>query len=106
MSSAHRPSPRLNCWPSSSPPGSKGSRRPQSLRRCWSGSAPSPRFDPSKEAHRQLAALGRACTGRVRGWIEGGGPGNVHSIGRRRSMVRELLAEELQEIDALVKPLL
>lgn len=39
-------------------------------------------------------------------WLESGGPGKTRSIGRVRSMVREMLAEELQEIDAWVEPLL
>ena len=35
-----------------------------------------------------------------------GGAGKVHSIGRLRSMVREMLAEELAEIDEWGEPLL
>ena len=35
-----------------------------------------------------------------------GGPGKVRSIGKLRSMVREMLAEELAEIDECVEPLL
>lgn len=37
---------------------------------------------------------------------EAGGPGKVHSIGKLRSMVREMLAEELGQIDELVEPML
>jgi hypothetical protein len=62
-----------------------------------------PQFDPSKAEHRRLAELGRACTQKVTDWLEGGGPGKVHSIGKLRSMVREMLAEELGEIDGLVR---
>ena len=39
----------------------------------------------------------------ARGWAR---PGQVRSIGKLRSMVREMLAEELGEIDELVEPLL
>jgi hypothetical protein len=67
---------------------------------------PIPRFDPSEGAHRKLAELGRACTQKVADWVEAGGPGQVRSIGKLRSMVREMLAEELGEIDQWVEPLL
>jgi hypothetical protein len=39
----------------------------------------------------------------ARGWAR---PGRVRSTGRLRSMVREMLAEELGEIDEWVEPLL
>jgi hypothetical protein len=39
-------------------------------------------------------------------WLEGGGPGKVRSTGKLRSMVREMLAEELSQIDELVEPML
>jgi hypothetical protein len=42
----------------------------------------------------------------VADWLEAGGPGKVRSIGKLRSMVREMLAEELGEIDEWVEPLL
>jgi len=67
---------------------------------------PIPQFDPSEEAHLKLADLGRACTQKVADWLEAGGPGKVRSIGKLRSMVREVLAEELKEIDGWVEPLL
>ncbi len=67
---------------------------------------PIPRFDPSQEVHKELAALGRECAQKASDWIEAGGPGNVRSIGKLRSMVRDLLEEELAEIDEWVKPLL
>jgi hypothetical protein len=43
---------------------------------------------------------------RVAGWLAGGGAGKVTSIGRLRGMVRQMLAVELAEIDALVKDIL
>ena len=63
---------------------------------------PIPQFDPLEEAHRKLAELGRACTQKVADWLEAGGPGKVRSIGKLRSMVRGMLAEELGEINGLV----
>jgi len=63
-------------------------------------------FDPSEEAHLELAELGRVCTQKVADWLGGGGPGKVRSIGKLRSMVREMLAEEREEIDGWVEPLL
>jgi methylase of polypeptide subunit release factors len=67
---------------------------------------PIPQFDPSEEAHLKLAELGRVCTQKVTDWLEGGGPGKVRSIGKLRSMVREMLAEELGEIDGLVRKMI
>jgi hypothetical protein len=39
-------------------------------------------------------------------WLEGCGSGKVRSIGKLRSMVREMLAEALGQIDELVEPIL
>ena len=62
------------------------------------GHATSPQFDPTREEHFKLAELGRACTQKVADWLEADGPGKVRSIGKLRSMVREMLGEELGEI--------
>jgi hypothetical protein len=43
---------------------------------------------------------------KVADWLEAGGPGKVRRIGKLRSMVREMLAEELGQIDEWVEPLL
>ena len=63
---------------------------------------PIPQFDPGDAVHRRLAELGKECTQKVAEWLESGGPGKIRSIGRLRSMVREMLAEELEEINGLV----
>ncbi len=68
--------------------------------------APIPQFDPVSLAHRRLAELGKNCSKKVVDWLEAGGPRQVRSIGKLRSMVREMLAEELSEIDEWVEPLL
>jgi len=60
---------------------------------------PIPQFDPSQEDHRRLAELGKACSERVAAWLATGGPGKTQSIGRLRRLVREMLREELAEID-------
>ena len=39
-------------------------------------------------------------------WLASGGPGDVRSTGKLCSMVREMLAEELGQIDELVEPML
>jgi len=39
-------------------------------------------------------------------WLEGCEPGRVRSIGKLRSTVREMLAEELGQIDEMVEPML
>jgi len=67
---------------------------------------PIPQFDPSKEEHLRLAELGQVCTQKVAEWLQSGGPGKIRSIGKLRSMVREMLAEELGKIDELVEPML
>ena len=67
---------------------------------------PIPQFDSSREEHLKLAELGKACTQKVADWLEAGGPGKIRSIGKLRSMVREMLAGELEEIDELVRGML
>jgi hypothetical protein len=67
---------------------------------------PIPEFDPESQDHRRLAELGILCSRRVRKWIESGGPGNTRSIGVLRRGVRNILSEELFEIDSVVKPML
>jgi hypothetical protein len=60
---------------------------------------PIPQFDPAQPEHRRLAELGKACSERVAAWLAAGGPGKTQSIGRLRRLVREMLREELAEID-------
>jgi len=60
---------------------------------------PIPQFDPSKPDGLRVAELGKACSERVAAWLAAGGPGKTRSIGRLRRMVREMLREELGEID-------
>lgn len=59
-----------------------------------------PQFDTKNPVHLRLSELGNACTIKVEGWLAIGGAGNIKSIGKLRSMVREILREELKEIDA------
>ncbi len=54
---------------------------------------------PRAELAQRLAELGKACSERVAAWLAAGGPGKTRSIGRLRGMVREMLKEELGEID-------
>lgn len=67
---------------------------------------PIAQFDTSCREHLQLAEIGDACTQKVTQWLEAGGRGEVQPIGRLRTMVREMLADELREIDRLVEPML
>jgi hypothetical protein len=67
---------------------------------------PIPQFDPNNPSHQQLAELGKQCSSEVKHWLGSGGAGNIKSIGRMRGMVREMLKDELKEIDALVKEIL
>jgi len=65
-----------------------------------------PQFDVKNAIHRSLAELGKECSDKVERWLAGGGAANIKSIGRLRGMVREMLKEELNEIDGLVKKIL
>jgi hypothetical protein len=67
---------------------------------------PIPRFDAERKMHGRLAGLGTECAERVEAWIRSGGPGEVRSTGLLRRRVREMLREELAEIDSIVKPML
>jgi hypothetical protein len=68
--------------------------------------APIPLFDTTNPTHRQLSELGRECSAKVGRWLAGGGAGNIKSIGHLRAIVREMLKDELNEIDVLVKEIL
>jgi len=67
---------------------------------------PIPKFNHENPFHRRMAQLGQTCSTRVEHWLASGGRGEIKSIGRLRSMVREILRSELAEIDFLVKDLL
>lgn len=67
---------------------------------------PIPRFQESKPDHQCLAELGKECSQQVKKWLAAGGPGSVKSIGRLRGMVREILKDELKQIDKIVKKIL
>jgi SAM-dependent methyltransferase len=67
---------------------------------------PIPEFDAARPEHFHVVQLGEACTLKVQGWLDSGGPGKVTSIGRLRTMVRDMLKEELKEVDELVEPML
>jgi hypothetical protein len=68
--------------------------------------APIPQLDTKNAAHLRLAELGKECTHKVDKWVKSGGAGKIKSIGKLRSMVRQMLKPELTEIDNLVKQLL
>jgi hypothetical protein len=67
---------------------------------------PIPQFDGKNKGHQLLAELGKECTSKVEKWLASGGAGNIQSIGKLRSMVRQTLSQELAEIDELVKKIL
>jgi hypothetical protein len=64
------------------------------------------KFDPESKDHLRLAEIGAACARRVERWIDEEGPGSTRSIGVLRRRVREMLSEELTEIDSIVRPML
>ncbi|MBI4641436.1 MAG: hypothetical protein HY731_12125, partial [Candidatus Tectomicrobia bacterium] len=67
---------------------------------------PIPQFDTTALTHQTLAELGEVCSAKVEHWLASGSAGNIKSIGRLRGMVREMLKDELKEIDVLVKEIL
>jgi len=67
---------------------------------------PIPQFDAKNAAHLRLAQIGEECRAKVKQWLKSGGAGKIKSIGKLRSMVRQILKPELTEIDNVVKELL
>jgi len=67
---------------------------------------PIPQFDEGNGVHIALAKLGEECTEKVKVWLDSGGQGKVKSIGKLRGMVREMLKDELAQIDRYVKEIL
>ncbi len=67
---------------------------------------PIPKYDPTREDHRRLAELGQICAQKVKAWLASGGRGSTKSIGHLRRKVRDLLREELEEIDRIVQNIL
>jgi len=65
-----------------------------------------PQFDAANPMHRRLAELGEECSTKVAQWLAGGGRGKTTSIGKLRGMVRQMLKNELKEIDGLVEEIL
>ncbi len=63
---------------------------------------PIPQFDATNAEHRKLSELGEGCTDKVQNWVLSGGKGKIKSIGKLRSIVREMLQEELNEINPIV----
>lgn len=62
-----------------------------------------PQFKTSDSRHLRLTELGKECSQKVADWVQSGGAGEIKSIGKLRAMVREMLGEELKEIDELVR---
>ncbi len=67
---------------------------------------PIPQFDENNQDHMKLAKLGEKCAAKVEKWLASGGAKKITSIGKLRSMVRQMLSQELAEIDELVKKIL
>jgi 2,4-dienoyl-CoA reductase-like NADH-dependent reductase (Old Yellow Enzyme family) len=68
--------------------------------------APIPHFNNHNVIHAQLADLGRECKKKVKKWLAISEITRVKSVGKLRSMAREMLKDELKEIDTLVKKIL
>lgn len=73
---------------------------------------PIPEFNPSNEDHKALARLGEECTKKVSKFLSQGLPPKTcaelisASIGNLRKMIKAELAEEIKEIDGIVKRIL
>ena len=63
-------------------------------------------FRHKNTIHLQLTKMGEGCHVKVKQWLADGGAGNIKSIGKLRSMARNMLKDELSEIDVLVKQIL
>lgn len=64
---------------------------------------PIPQFNPKNDSHQRLVELGRICSDKVEKWLASRESGKSKGIGNLRAMTREMLKEELAEIDKLVK---
>ncbi len=67
---------------------------------------PIPQYNSTNSNHVRLAELSEACTQKVTHWLKSGAAGTAKSIGVLRRKVREMLSNELNEIDELVKKIL
>jgi hypothetical protein len=67
---------------------------------------PIPKFNVSDDAHLRLVELGADCSMKVDRWLASGGAGEIQSIGKLRGLVREMLKEELKDIDEVVKKII
>ena len=65
-----------------------------------------PKFDKNNPLHNELATLGEMCKDKVKNWLIEGGARNYKSVGKIRSLVRELLRIELKKIDKIVRKIL
>jgi len=65
---------------------------------------PIPKFDPFNESNKALAMLGEECTEKVSEFLSCGIP--KKSIGNMRKMIKVQLAEEIKEIDGIVRKIL
>lgn len=67
---------------------------------------PIPYFNPEKKEHQRLVRPGEICTEKVAEWLKTQLPKDIRSIGKIRSLLRQYLEPELQQIDAIVQSLL
>lgn len=68
---------------------------------------PIPKYDPSDERHRALAALSRACHEKVAAFVSALDEKTLSQrVGTLRQRVRKYLDEELKAIEALVGKIL
>ncbi len=63
-------------------------------------------FHTANPVHCKLAELGEEYSTKVQQWLASGGKGKIKSIGKLRGIVREMLKDELEEIDRMVKEIL
>ncbi|MBI5116238.1 N-6 DNA methylase [Candidatus Poribacteria bacterium] len=67
---------------------------------------PIPKFNANDDEHLRLVELGVDCSMKVDRWLASGGAGEIQSIGKLRGLVREMLKEELKDIDEVVKKII
>jgi len=64
---------------------------------------PITQFDENNTHHQRLAEIGKECSKKVGILLKCGGVGKIRSIGKLRSIVRDMLKDELKEIDVIVE---
>jgi len=67
---------------------------------------PIPKFEPDNKTHKIIASMGDVCSRKVTFWLSEKDQAEVKPVGRIRAKIRNLIHDELLEIDKLTKKLI